>query len=555
MAVWRTVQPTEDTLRVDWGNPLTRELGLIQCGRAARITNTTSIIDSGSPQITVGAPETRTTPQGRSYDFAGAQALRFATKVTGSTPAEATLFALVRPDTVSTSATNTVIGQSNSASANALFRLVCGTGSTAKWNFSLRNDATTTSITLVPAASAVAGEVAFIVGVFRSGTGQKELWVNGKLEATSTTNLGTVTLNQTEIGCLQRNSPASFFDGVIPTSGIYNRALTEAEIIALSANPWQLLAQSRRRRRTASGVAAQGLSPGLFVNSHAFYAPTVTPGAVALAPALFADSDTFYAPSVSLGGGSQDLDPALFVSSASFHAPTVSGSYALSPALYDDADTFYSATAAPGAVNFSPALYADSDSFYSATVSAGGNLSPGLYSNDNAFHAPTVSPGAVELTPALVADADSFYSAALTNGLTLSPALYVDSDTFHAPTVTPGSVALTPALYTDADTFYAPTVSGAAINLSPALVADADIFYGASIASASVLQPILVINANSFYFPAIGRGAVNLSPALFANGQTFYTHSISNGLDEQYPLSGLTQPYPLVGLTQQYPLS
>jgi hypothetical protein len=553
-AVRRTVQPPEDTLEADLSNPLTRGLVLIHNGRRAQILDTSSIVGTNPPMIKVGSPADRIAPKGRSYDFAGAQALRFAASVTGSTPAAITMFALCS----TSDAVNIdygIIGQSRSSNVNPLIRLGAKTAATAGWTLQYRGDVGSTVQAIVAPIAPVAGEFVFLVGVFRSGTGQKELWHNGVLAGTDTTNIGTTTLSQTEIGTLQRITPSNYFKGVIPISGIFNRALSAAEIIELSANPWQLLAQSRRRRRTASGVAAQDLAPSLFVNSNAFYAPTVTPGAVALAPALFADADSFYAPTVSLGGGSQDLDPALFVSSNSFHAPTVSGSYALSPTLYADADSFYSATASPGAVNLTPDLYSDTDTFYSATAAAGGNLSPSLYSNANSFHAATVSPGAVDLTPDIYADADSFYSAALTNGLTLSPALYVDADAFHAPTVTPGSVALTPAVYTDSDIFYAPTVSSASINLSPDLFADADIFYGASVAAASVLQPILVINANSFYIPAIGRGAVNLSPALLVNGQTFYTHSISNGADEQYPLSGLTQSYPLVGLTQQYPLS
>jgi hypothetical protein len=513
------IQQPQDLAGLDRNNPLTRGLGLLQCGLEARL------IGSGSPQITVGAPATSTTPKGRSYDFAGAQGLRFATSVTGSSPAAATLFALVSADVAAAATEYTVIGQSSTSQAQPLFRLEANN---QKWTLQFRHDAGGAGLAVADTVNITVGRFYMLVGVYRSGTGQKELWVDGVLKATSTTNIGTITLEQTEIGVLQRNSPLQYFDGAIPTSGIFNRALTEAEIIALSANPWQLSEPAYDIWLIPASGAV--LAPGLFVNSNAFYAPTVTPGAVALAPALFADAD-------------------------SFHAPTVSGSYALSPTLYADADSFYSATAAPGAVNLAPALYADSDSFYSASVSAGGNLAPDLYSNANAFHAATVSPGAVDLTPDIYTDADSFYSATITNGITLSPALYVDADAFHAPTVTPGSVALTPALYSDSDTFYAPTVSVSAINLIPALVADADVFYGASIAVASVLQPILVINANSFYVPSIGRAAVNVSPALFTNAQAFYTHSISNGADEQYPLAGLTQSYPLVGLTQQYPLS
>jgi hypothetical protein len=516
------VQQPQDLAGLDRHNPLTQGLAMIHNGLDARI------IDSTAAPIQAGAPVLRPSQQGLSYDFAGAQGLRFATAVTGSSPSEATLFALVAADVAAAATSYTVIGQSTT-SDNQLFRLL---NHDQKWHMQFRGNAGSPFILKSDTVNITTGRWYVLAAVYRSGSGQKELWVDGVLKATSTVNIGAITLTQTEIGVLQRNSPLHYFDGVIPLSGIYTRALSAAEISALSANPWQMFEPAYDIWLIpATGGAV--LTPGLFVNSNAFYAPTVTPGAVALAPSLFAESDTFYAPVVSLGGGTQALDPALFANSNNFYAPAVSGSYALSPALYADADTFYNATAAPGAVNVTPDIYTDADSFYSATAAA----------------------GAVTLAPDLYADSDSFYSAALTNGLTLSPALYADSDTFHAAAVTPGSVTLMPALHADSDTFYAPTVSGAAINLSPALVADADVFYGASIAVSSVLQPILVINANSFYVPAIGRGAVNLSPAAFINDPAFYTHSIGNGSDEHYPLAGLTQPYPLAGLTQQYPLA
>jgi len=76
--------------------------------------------------------------------------------------------------------------------------------------------------------------------VFRNGTQQKELWSDGVLRSTATTDIGAITLDRTTIGVLDRGGSEHRLDGVVPLAAIYNRALTPGEIVALSANPWQL---------------------------------------------------------------------------------------------------------------------------------------------------------------------------------------------------------------------------------------------------------------------------------------------------------------------------
>lgn len=257
-------------------------------------------------------------------------------------------------------------------------------------------------------------------------------------------------------------------------------------------------------------AAAQSLSPSLFANSNAFYAPTITRGAVTLSPANYTDPDTFSAATVSRGP------------------------VALIPALYADTDAFHGATVA-SVYSLAPVLYADGDSFLAATVTAIGGgtqtLSPSLLTDADAFYSATVARGTVALSPSLYADGDTFLAATVTLGAVgLSPALLSDGDTFHAPTITRGAVVLLPARLTDGDAFYSATVSGGGLVLSPLALSDADVFHSATVNRGLVaLSPSLLTDGDTFYGVTVGSGGNRLSPELLDDGDTFYSPAVDAG--------------------------
>lgn len=172
---------------------------------------------------------------GTSVDF------RWNRAVTGTNPSEVTLFGLCSLDSVATE--RTIIGMSWSSTTTPLFRIeLNGTGF---WQAQFRGGTGTANVS--GGSAPAANRLYFIVGVFRSGTGLKELWVDGVQVATSSTDVGTVDLNQTEIGVLVRSGAAQWWDGVIPIAGMYNRALNSEEIVSLTRNPWQLFKPLTRR--------------------------------------------------------------------------------------------------------------------------------------------------------------------------------------------------------------------------------------------------------------------------------------------------------------------
>jgi hypothetical protein len=233
----RSRQPDQFT-NLAFGNPLTRGLVFLWNGATPQY----AIGNPGTPGAkipaaqTVGTPLARAIgPNGATPAFGGAGGYKWAWSLPSS-PAECTLFAWAASN--ASAGTYSLIGCCDSAGGNPLFRLDYGGAGTSA-RLQLRGNSGT-----VLNLAANVGEVAwtddFIVGVYRSGTGTKEIWVNGVRYNTGTTDIGAITLNTTDVGVLSRATPTQHLNGRLYLGGIYDRALTGREIQELSANPWQI---------------------------------------------------------------------------------------------------------------------------------------------------------------------------------------------------------------------------------------------------------------------------------------------------------------------------
>lgn len=428
---------------IDYGNPIAKDLGFLMYG----------------PWILPVAPDTTITRQGflptggingASARYNGSNvSLKLSQAITGSSPSECTFFVLGQITT--TASDLTLLAQTHSTD-NPLMRLYSVTSGT--WAFHIRDDSTASLV--LTASTPVVNKDAFLVGVYRSGTAEKSIWQNGVKKNTGTTAGGAITLSRTTVGQLWRSAEVQYHSGQIALAGIINRALTDAEVVEFSKNPWQILAPKKRAFFLDIGVAGLDLSPSFFTNTNTFYSPSVSTGEVTLSPSLFSDSNSFYSPSVT------------------------TGSVTLSPSLFSNSNSFYShvLTLDGGTQSLLPSLLSNSESFYSPTVTTGTvTLLPSLFtSSTNTFYNATVSQGAIELLPSLFSNTSSFYSAVVTPGtISLTPSLYTNPQTFFTPTVTQPSVqTLIPDFYLNSQTFYSHVISSGT-TLSPTdLLAIAD---------------------------------------------------------------------------------
>lgn len=237
--VKRTSQP-QTPVPIYYGNPLSRGLVLLNYSNNIILDGAGTITKNNTAAKSVSAHGVSPAYNGSNVD------MRIDKSVLGTNPQEATLFAVVKIK--QTSVENSIIGCCSSSSANPLFRLEqrpngdAASGFTLQFrgdNFSFANIGNNVNL--------ISGETAVLFGVFRSGTGVKELYKNGVLVASSTIDVGTITLNRTDIGVLTRITPIQWFNGNIPISGIFNRALSKKEITTLSNNPCQLFAPRPRK--------------------------------------------------------------------------------------------------------------------------------------------------------------------------------------------------------------------------------------------------------------------------------------------------------------------
>jgi hypothetical protein len=161
-------------------------------------------------------------------NFNGTNQKLLATSGAAITGVPATFAAIVRTDT--TSLEKSILGVSRSTSSTPLFRIIMS--SAGKPSAQFRGTGTTSQATGTTTLSTTAYQQ--IAGTFASDAAT-EIFYNGVSEATAAapTN-SSITVNQTEIGVLQRTSAAQFWDGDIAECAMWNAVLDAAEIAALA---------------------------------------------------------------------------------------------------------------------------------------------------------------------------------------------------------------------------------------------------------------------------------------------------------------------------------
>lgn len=111
---------------------------------------------------------------------------------------------------------------------------------------------------------------------------------------------------------------------------------------------------------------AQTLTASLFTNDNAFYASTVSPGAVTLTATRYDNAQAFYAPTAA--PGAVTVASPLVENTQAFYGPTiVRGAVVVDAPLVENAQAFY-AIAVTGETGLLPSLYVNPQTFYQGAV-------------------------------------------------------------------------------------------------------------------------------------------------------------------------------------------
>lgn len=191
----------------------------------------------------------------------------------GATPDQATVWALVIPSSITNE--ENVIGQFSSASTNPLFRIV-RRASSASQGFGLQIRGTG-FLELYAGSNPTIDQVYSVGFTHVAGGGLTALYVDEQQLATSTTDPGAIGCNLLSVGAMVRTSVAQHWSGAILAYGVWNRALSPAEMRSLYRDPWQLFEPISVEFPQAAPAGLPTLSLATLVNAGGnTYQPRVT---------------------------------------------------------------------------------------------------------------------------------------------------------------------------------------------------------------------------------------------------------------------------------------
>lgn len=230
-------------------NPLTR--GLLEAvlpigGRLISVKPNIIIggaevfVDTNTPKTVYRAPGIGKNFVAASSQLAARSAVPVPFNVSGGNLKECSIMALVIPTTVTT-ATVQAFGYFNSGSTNPLFTL--GQGATASnANFQVRDTAGTNQSLQSGTSGRWANDVvALLVGTRSETLNFMRLYVGGELLGSTTASaIGNVTFDRTSVGARRSTADAQFWSGSFFLGASWSRALSQSEVAALNANPWQI---------------------------------------------------------------------------------------------------------------------------------------------------------------------------------------------------------------------------------------------------------------------------------------------------------------------------
>ena len=237
----RTSQP-QQPVGIDWGNPITR--GLIEVYNP--VTALSSI--DNTTYSTTGTVLKVVNRRGQAT-FAGSGSGAGKTRVFSrlTSAAECSIFASVTPKGA-ISATQSFGGSGNTSSANPMFLIGSGSTDASQVSFRVRNLAATNQ-EVTSASGVLVADTPITIAGCRSEAGNfHRVYANGlRLATAAATAIGAVDYNTFAAHGLLRTSFGLQVGSEVNLLMAWNRALSDADIASLSANPWQIFASLSRQ--------------------------------------------------------------------------------------------------------------------------------------------------------------------------------------------------------------------------------------------------------------------------------------------------------------------
>ena len=240
----RTEQPLDAGVGIDWANPLTR--GMVSALHAPQggfdaVTGERFAIVGTEPVKVSG-------PSGIATRFSGTNGY-YKPLVHGGWPL--THFCVFQPQNLT--ADQVAMGSGSGASAREyVFFIGSGVGDPF-WSGG-RTDANDSFSAVSAASGAAVGSPITVASVYESSA-SRSIFVGNK-KVNNTAAVGATSLTRVVYGCGSTGTPAGSLVGDIFAGFVWTRGLSDAEILSLNSNPWQVFEKERIWVPVAAGSSS-----------------------------------------------------------------------------------------------------------------------------------------------------------------------------------------------------------------------------------------------------------------------------------------------------------
>ena len=428
----RYTQPQAGPLEIDWGNPIARGLAYVGLAGSSGVVASTAGLpftsSASSVVVPFGVGNYVVTPGGTNNSI-------LQTGSTGITGTSYSLFAF--GSLSSTSVVASAIDDDLDTSSPRCFQFRVNAAKTELITFDTGGSPYFATSAALSQAQLIAGVA---MGAVINGN-SIAAFQNGVKTAGSASNTQRQPTGNFFIGQHKGVGGSGWTGGGLGLTLAWTRALSDAEMLSLSANPWQLFKAPRRVLR-AAGASGTAVNPGAGAISLTGYAPTLAQTANrALTAGVGNIAITGYAPTISQPVA---VAPGAGAIALTGYAPTVAQPIAVAPGVGSIALTGYApAVTQPHAV--APGAGSLAITGYAPTLAQTANqaLTPGAGPVALTGYAPTVSQSAAgTVQPGVGSIAITGYAPAISQPIAVAPGAGAIALTGYSPSVTqPHAVA------------------------------------------------------------------------------------------------------------------
>jgi hypothetical protein len=414
--LWLPKDAPTGAFEIDWSHPITRGLVALYCPSIDPTFDLT-----GGPKLTVqGTPPLGGGPFGAEWGTSATSSTQPNGLWAASTAAQrpttaASVYAFVKYTTSPNLASNPpIVGITYDNAGTSPFiafglYLDGGAGPFLQWNVGGTFAATTA------AAAITTGNYYNFVGTVQTG-GSAFCYQNGVQANTAAASAGSInstTTSQIVLGTNPSTTNAYSSNTSFVISGVWNRALTPAEVALLNDQPFIIL-RSKASARTY-GSFNKGISPTGIASAAAAGVPTITPGSV-------------------------NISPTGIASNSAPGTPAVSWDQPIAATAVAPATAFGSLTTSVSAVALTGVGIAPTSGVGAPGLVLDGTINPTGIASASGVGAPTQAFG---LTPTGIAPASAPGQPAIASPITVGMAGIAPTSGVGTPTVTPIPVSIT----------------------------------------------------------------------------------------------------------------